>query len=821
MFGWRAVVVVILTAATATTTAARATSAPATTTAAVECGKPPALENGSPRDEYLPQDTFPVGANVSYRCNRGYTLKQGISPVITCKADSTWSPLVVTCELKSCGSPGDILNGHYNATGNKFGSTVTFYCNRGYKLVGRSTRRCEHDGWTGQVPTCEVVKCPDPAAIRNGTVSGLGNSEFWEYGMTAVYSCLPGHTLTGPAEVSCTAEGRWSATPPSCKAVECGKPPALENGSPRDEYLSNDTFPVGAKVIYRCNRGYTLQQGISPVITCKADSTWSPLVVTCELKSCGSPGDIQNGHYTATGNKFGSTVTFYCNTGYKLVGRSTRRCEHDGWTGQVPTCEVVTCPDPAAISNGTVSGLGNSEFWEYGMTALYSCLPGHTLTGPAEVICTAEGRWSATPPSCKAVECGKPPALENGSPRDEYLSNDTFPVGAKVIYRCNRGYTLQQGISPVITCKADSTWSPLVVTCELKSCGSPGDIQNGHYTATGNKFGSTVTFYCNTGYKLVGRSTRRCEHDGWTGQVPTCEVVTCPDPAAISNGTVSGLGNSEFWEYGMTALYSCLPGHTLTGPAEVICTAEGRWSATPPSCKAVECGKPPALENGSPRDEYLSNDTFPVGAKVIYRCNRGYTLQQGISPVITCKADSTWSPLVVTCELKSCGSPGDIQNGHYTATGNKFGSTVTFYCNTGYKLVGRSTRRCEHDGWTGQVPTCEVVTCPDPAAISNGTVSGLGNSEFWEYGMTALYSCLPGHTLTGPAEVICTAEGRWSATPPSCKGLDKVVTSSPTGNNHGTSSHTTHKGGSVGTSVGQQHILLLLLTAILIFCLQL
>ncbi|XP_072887003.1 C4b-binding protein-like [Hemitrygon akajei] len=630
-----------------------------------QCGKPPTLENGTPTGEL--NETYPVGTKVRYTCYPGYVFKEFSKPWIVCQDNSTWSPLQATCNPKSCGSPGEILNGYYNATGNTFGSTVHFFCNKGYKLVGRATRLCEADGWTGQVPTCEVVKCPNPPPIANGTVSDLGNREFWEYGMVASYSCAPGLLLVGAAKITCEASGQWSASPPTCKG-QCGKPPTLENGTPRDQL--NETFPVGTKVRYTCYPGYVFKEFSKPWIVCQDNSTWSPLQATCNPKSCGSPGEILNGYYNATGNTFGSTVHFFCNKGYKLVGRATRLCEADGWTGQVPTCEVVKCPNPPPIANGTVSDLGNREFWEYGMVASYSCAPGLLLVGAAKITCEASGQWSASPPTCKG-QCGKPPTLENGTPRDQL--NETFPVGTKVRYTCYPGYVFKEFSKPWIVCQDNSTWSPLQATCNPKSCGSPGEILNGYYNATGNTFGSTVHFFCNKGYKLVGRATRLCEADGWTGQVPTCEVVKCPNPPPIANGTVSDLGNREFWEYGMVASYSCAPGLLLVGAAKITCEASGQWSASPPTCKG-QCGKPPTLENGTPRDQL--NETFPVGTKVYYTCHPSYVLQESNTPWAVCQDNSTWSLLRARCNPASTNTTSTPTTGGNNTTATPMATTT-------------------------------------------------------------------------------------------------------------------------------------------------
>ena len=56
---------------------------------------------------------------------------------------------------------------------------------------------------------------------------------------------------------------------------------------------------------------------------------------------CGNLTDPANGSVTHTsGTTFGQTATYSCNTGYNLVGDSTRTCQAVGeWSGSVPTCQ--------------------------------------------------------------------------------------------------------------------------------------------------------------------------------------------------------------------------------------------------------------------------------------------------------------------------------------------------------------------------------------------------------------------------------------------------------------------------------------------------
>ena len=59
---------------------------------------------------------------------------------------------------------------------------------------------------------------------------------------------------------------------------------------------------------------------------------------------CGSLPDPANGRVDHTaGTSLGQTATYSCNTGYNLVGNSTRTCQAEGnWSGNTPTCQGMS-----------------------------------------------------------------------------------------------------------------------------------------------------------------------------------------------------------------------------------------------------------------------------------------------------------------------------------------------------------------------------------------------------------------------------------------------------------------------------------------------
>ena len=55
---------------------------------------------------------------------------------------------------------------------------------------------------------------------------------------------------------------------------------------------------------------------------------------------CGSLPAPSNGHITVTASTFGGEATYNCDTGYNLIGNTSRMCAAKGdWTGSAPTCQ--------------------------------------------------------------------------------------------------------------------------------------------------------------------------------------------------------------------------------------------------------------------------------------------------------------------------------------------------------------------------------------------------------------------------------------------------------------------------------------------------
>ncbi|XP_043211173.1 uncharacterized protein LOC122375741 isoform X1 [Amphibalanus amphitrite] len=151
-----------------------------------------------------------------------------------------------------------------------------------------------------------------------------------------------------------------------------------------------------------------------------------------EPVTCGRPEQPPDSVMTGTEFGTGARVTYRCEPGHLLVGPEERECLPTGfYSGYPPTCKRLQCGLPADIEHGSYRFQNGSR--AYLSTVVYSCEPGYTLVGRAELICDVDERWNGPPPRCQAIRCGAPPAILNGGFRS--LSNATT-VGSVVEYHC-------------------------------------------------------------------------------------------------------------------------------------------------------------------------------------------------------------------------------------------------------------------------------------------------------------------------------------------------------------------------------------------------
>ncbi|XP_037539926.1 complement receptor type 1 [Nematolebias whitei] len=244
------------------------------------CGAPPpppvSHSNVHLSNKYITMTSFPSGAKVYYKCNAGYATEGGSRSRVC--SDGKWTPLTLKCEAKSCGHPGQILNGQFEYSGGiVFGATATAVCDDGYTLVGRGIRRCTSNGWDGRVPVCEAVECEEPE--KTDAERKTFQEPPYTYRSVIRYDCRE-KTLVGEREIWCTKDGTWSSSPPQCRDVTCPSPNipnAFWVNAHRQTYRPRDTIDS-----FECRRGFKLSG--SKFIICNDEGQWEPKLPSCQLQ---------------------------------------------------------------------------------------------------------------------------------------------------------------------------------------------------------------------------------------------------------------------------------------------------------------------------------------------------------------------------------------------------------------------------------------------------------------------------------------------------------------------------------------------------------
>ncbi|XP_051947835.1 sushi, von Willebrand factor type A, EGF and pentraxin domain-containing protein 1 [Xyrauchen texanus] len=544
-----------------------------------QCGEPTKYEGKQLDKIYVNRSEFSNNEKVAYICNPGYTQSEG-SRITFCK-DGHWKPLTMTCKKKTCSPLPDIKNGRYLQEGNSFLDKATAVCNAGYVLRGDQVRVCEDKGWTGMSPTCEEQ-----------------NLKLWK----------------------------------------CPRPKLGDKGIVKDQ---KSEYVTGESLSIKCNEGFNG----SGDFTCVKNKKWIPREPKCHVVKCPAI-NILDGKVTTRKVVFGTVVQITCSPKFKLNGAQHLRCAANGsWTPAVPKCEpvsMVTCSAPA-VANGDIHDGYRASYMPKD-TVTITCKEGFDLIGSKDVICGPDGQWQALP-ECRLKEildtskCGPPQSTDLAHPREEYYGKE-FKSGDRVRYKCTVGYRWSAGVSSIY-CK-DGQWTELQMQCELKKCGSAGEISYGRFEYTGVSFGDSAKAVCQDGYGLIGPAVRHCLDGGWNGRIPVCEPVHCPPPPVVKNADMFD-PTDDYVPFGYALSYRCRTGN-LIGERELHCTQNGTWSAPPPECKDVICPVP-KVPNGSRMMGFRS--VYRLGYTVMFTCSPGYKLKG--ENYVTCGQDGEWTPKLPQC----------------------------------------------------------------------------------------------------------------------------------------------------------------------------
>ncbi|XP_024428414.2 C4b-binding protein beta chain isoform X4 [Desmodus rotundus] len=183
--------------------------------------------------------------------------------------------------------------------------------------------------------------------------------------------------------------------------------------------------------------------------------------------------------------------------------------------------DVESCPELPPVDNSIfVAEEVKGQIW-----GTYFCLKGYHLEGERNFFCNASKEWNASTPQCRLGHCPDP-VLVNG----EFSPLGPMNVSDKITFKCKEHYILKG--SNWSQCAEDHTWAPPLPVCRSRHCGPPGNPAHGNFEGRDFNSGSTITYYCEKGYHLVGTQEQQCIDGEWNSELPACELIQeVPKPA--------------------------------------------------------------------------------------------------------------------------------------------------------------------------------------------------------------------------------------------------------------------------------------------------
>ncbi|XP_033099149.1 sushi, von Willebrand factor type A, EGF and pentraxin domain-containing protein 1-like [Anneissia japonica] len=612
----------------------------------------------------------------------------------------------------------------------RFGTTATYSCGIGYEMSNSSlnVRICRGDGrWSGQTPTCLTsIACTAPAkvqrAMHNGRDENGNDRQLYAVGEKLKYSCNAGYYPIGSGFIYCqkteSDNAAWSDLDPN---FECRPKSCGSPGTISNGYRVGNVFSFSKEVTFHCNEGYRIQGRSYRV--CQADGEWSGFTPVCIPVLCPSLTDPENGEVFGMDYTFGERVKLDCDVGFVVPATDGLRsvytyCQANGQWDKSVQCEAVNCGDPGEPRNGNRNG----DNFGYNGYILFSCDADYQLVGEKSIYCQENNKWSAERPSCFA-ECVLPEVPMHLEVPPEYNPGERVIFGTRYDISCEKGYTLNSDNGIWECIGGEMSFDPV---CNENSCPPPANIKDGYITYSSKSVSglyipfTIATYNCNDGFKLSrsGKSSRRCREGKFKASAPTCTETICTIPTVHhSNNDASNV----ILKHGQSVTYTCNDGYYSEDVLQLTCENE-RFTHDPPVCRESPC---PGISSDHLQVEYDNPATTTVNGLHVY--------EAGTIATILCDSSNIYYPSEpeATCQL------------------GQFKPQVT----------------CK------KYATClsEEVTHATVSYKDETVNNYIPEDGHVRQGVTRAVQCTNPYKIKGKSKSVCTNSGQWSENIPSCE----------------------------------------------------
>ncbi|XP_048865206.1 CUB and sushi domain-containing protein 1-like isoform X4 [Brienomyrus brachyistius] len=737
-------------------------------------------------------DRFLLGSSVSFTCDEGFIKTHG-SQAVTCvlqDGNVVWNAAVPRCEAP-CG-------GHLTAP-------TGILLSPGWPGYYKDSLSCE---WVIEAQRDHAIKISfdrfqtevnyDTLEIRDGP-SGSSPLIGEYHGTQAPHFLIStgNHMFllftTDNSRSSVGFQIRY-------ESIRMESDSCLDPGIPVNGRRHGNNFAIGARVMFSCDRGYTLSDE-EPVV-CERNHQWSHALPSCDAL-CGGYIHGKTGAVLSPGfpdfypNSLNCTWTIEVShgKGVQLVFHTFHlEDSHDyllisedgGFLEPVARLTGSVLP-PAVkaglfgnftvqlrfISDFSMSYEGfNITFSEYslepcedpgvpaysrrvgfqfgvGDSLVFSCFPGYRLEGEQSITCLGGGRrvWSAVLPRCVA-ECGASSVGPEGillSPN--YPGN--YDNNHECIYRMEtaRGQGVRVRASVFQLQEGDylKVYDGKDVSSRLLGNFTKTDMYNIILNSTSNHL--MIEFNSN------GTGTSK----GFRLSYTSFDLVKCEEPGTPNYG-YKVRDDGHFTD--TAVVYSCNPGYTLHGSNTSTCLSGDRrvWDKPLPSCVAECGGHITAALSGrilspgypAPYDNNL-HCTWSIEADTGKTISLHFIVfDTEVAHDILKVWDGPVEGGILLREWSGSSLPEDV---HSTF------NVLTLQFDSDY-FISKS-------GFSIQFSTMTATTCNDPGTPQNGTRYGDSRHP----GDTITFQCDPGYQLQGVARITCMQLNNrffWQPDPPLC-----------------------------------------------------
>uniref|UniRef100_H2LDN6 CUB and Sushi multiple domains 3 n=1 Tax=Oryzias latipes TaxID=8090 RepID=H2LDN6_ORYLA len=611
-------------------------------------------------------------------------------------------------DKESCGDPGTPLYGIREGDSFSNGGILRFECQFGFELIGEKIISCQDNNqWSANIPIC-IFPCMSNFTAPSGTVLSPDYPEGYGNNMNCVWLIQsdPGsriHLAFNDFDLEAPYDSLTVKDGETNEAAVIGRFSGAE--SPSHLTSNTNTLRLEFQADHSMSgRGFNI--------------TYS----TFGHNECPDPGIPINARRFGDSFQLGSSISVVCEDGFiKTQGTETISCQLEKgkvmWSGPIPKCEAP-CGGHYSAQTGVILSPGWPGYYKDSLNCewVIEAEPGRSIKVTFDRFQTELGY--------DFLEIHDGPNLLspligsfNGTQVPQFLfstSNFLYLLFTTDNSRSNAGFKI--------------LYESVMV--DSYSCLDPGIPVNGIRYGQDFSIGSTVSFGCDSGYRLSHEEPLVCEKNHWWSHpLPTCD--------ALCGGDVRGPWGTIL-----------SPGYPDSYPSSLNCT----WTVEVSHGKGVQFQFHSfhledqhdyllVTENGS----FLQPLARLTGNELPSNINAGLYGNFKAQLRFISDFSISYEGFNITFSeytLEPCEDPGMPQFGRRNGYTFGVGDTLSFSCNVGYRLEGAPELVCLGGGrrmWSAPLPRC-VAECGSSVINNEGILLSPNYPMNYENNHECIYS---------------------------------------------------------------------------------